>query len=299
MSKKILLIAGGKGDENKVSLSSAATVKKALISLGHHVIEIDAKEDDLIAKIKESDFDIVFNALHGEFGEDGTLPAILDSLAIKYTHSGVKASALAFDKNICKILAEHIGMKIAKSVLFRPKQGLTSEVLELTSTAFIVKPVADGSSCNMLIVKEPENFAVSDLLKLEEREYLIEEYIPGREISVAILADEILGNIEIVVNGQEFYNYEAKYQSKRNNYIVPADFPEDLLNEISHKTLDLHKLLGCNSISRSDFIYYEGDFYFLELNTHPGLTESSLVPKIAKANAITIENMVEILLTNS
>lgn len=291
MSKHVLVVYGGDNSEREVSLASGQEAGKALVEAGYKVSYLDTKKDNFVGAIQGARPDVVFNALHGSFGEDGSLPAILESQNIPYTHSGVKASALAWDKSLAKVIASSVGMDVPKSVVFMAGHDPSLDMLRIMDKPFVIKPVSEGSSCNMQIVLQPETFTLGNLNALPKGRYLIEEYIKGREVTVAILMGEVIGATEIVTR-EEYYDYHAKYKSHDNQYITPPDIETKLLAEIYGKSAELHEVMGCLQVSRSDFIFSNGKFYFLELNTHPGLTVNSLVPKIACKRGISMVKLV-------
>lgn len=292
MNKHVVVVHGGRGSEREVSLASGKEIGQALTNSGYKVSYIDPKNDNFIENLQSLNPDIVFNAMHGKFGEDGTLPAILDYARIPYTHSGVKASAIALDKDLTKIVAGSLGIKLPKSARYNKGEELSKEIQELIKFPFVIKPLADGSSCDMHIIREPEKFTLGDLKNLSQQTYLFEQYVKGREVAVAILDGKALGSVEITAKG-EFYDYQAKYKSDDTQYTIPPkDIADDLLRELYLKIEALHKILGCKSISRSDLIFAEGEFFFLELNTHPGFTSHSLVPKIAKHCGLSMQDLV-------
>jgi D-alanine-D-alanine ligase len=297
MSKHITIVYGGDNSEREVSFASGKEVGKVLVKSGYKVSYLDPKNGNFIELVKALNPDIVFNALHGSFGEDGTLPAILGNLGIAYTHSAVKASAIAWDKNLTKIIAKSLGMDLPKSEVFTVGLEPSLEMELITKKPFVIKPVSDGSSCNIQIILKPGEFRLTDLAKLSAGKYLIEEYIGGREISIAVLDDKVMGAIEIITR-EGFYDYKAKYEEPDNQYITPPDLKKELLDDVYTKIEKLHKMLGCINISRSDFVFKDEKFYFLELNTHPGLTASSLVPKIASGQGISMTDLVIKLVEN-
>ena len=295
--KKILILGGGFSKERAISLDTANSVLKALRKKNYKAI-ICEPNGKLIKKIKSFKPDVVFNALHGRFGEDGYIQTILETLKIKYTHSGVLASYIAMDKEISKKIFIKNKIKtpkyfkykfdknniIKKKIIFKVKKKLKFPV--------VIKPINEGSSVNVYICEEKN--LIKNLQKLVHyKEILIEEFIGGREIQVAIMGKKKLGAIELVPK-RKFYDYEAKYNSKAaTKHIIPVNIEEKDLNKVLNIALKAHNLIGCRGVTRSDFKFNKGKFYLLETNTQPGMTNLSLVPEIAAYSGISFINLIE------
>ena len=295
--KKILILGGGFSKERAISLDTAKSVLKALKKKNYKAI-ICEPDGNLIKKIKSFRPNVVFNALHGRFGEDGYVQAILETAKVKYTHSGVMASYIAMDKEISKklflknkiITPKYLKYKfnknntIKKKIIFTVKKKLKFPV--------VIKPINEGSSVNVYICNKKN--LIQNLKKLfQYKEILIEEYIPGREIQVAILGKKKLGAIELIPK-RKFYDYEAKYSSKAaTKHIIPVELDKKDLNNVMNIALKAHKLIGCKGVTRSDFKFNKGKFYLLETNTQPGMTKLSLVPEIAEYSGMSFINLIE------
>ena len=295
--KKILILGGGFSKERAISLDTAKSVLKALKKKNYKAI-ICEPDGNLIKKIKSFRPNVVFNALHGRFGEDGYVQTILETAKVKYTHSGVIASYIAMDKEISKklflknkiITPKYLKYKfnknntIKKKIIFTVKKKLKFPV--------VIKPINEGSSVNVYICNKKN--IIQNLKKLfQYKEILIEEYIPGREIQVAILGKKKLGAIELIPK-RKFYDYEAKYSAKAaTKHIIPVELNKKDLNNVMNIALKAHKLIGCKGVTRSDFKFNKGKFYLLETNTQPGMTKLSLVPEIAAYSGMSFINLIE------
>jgi len=295
--KKILILGGGFSKERAISLETAKSVLKALKKKNYRAI-ICEPDGNLIKKIKSFRPNVVFNALHGRFGEDGYVQTILETAKVKYTHSGVMASYIAMDKEISKklflknkiITPKYLKYKfnknntIKKKIIFTVKKKLKFPV--------VIKPINEGSSVNVYICNKKN--LIQNLKKLfQYKEILIEKYIPGREIQVAILGKKKLGAIELIPK-RKFYDYKAKYSSKAaTKHIIPVELDKKDLNNVMNIALKAHKLIGCKGVTRSDFKFNKGKFYLLETNTQPGMTKLSLVPEIAAYSGMSFINLIE------
>jgi len=284
MKEKILILGGGISRERSISLDTAKSVHKELIKNNYKSIICEPKE--LIKKIKFFKPNVIFNALHGQFGEDGYIQTVLESQKIKYTHSGVLASFIAMDKLISKkifiknniLTPKYIKFKFNNE--FKINKKFVSKVYKKLNFPVVIKPINEGSSVNVFICNK-KNF-INNLKKLSiYNEILIEKYIPGREIQVAILGKRKLGAIELVPK-RKFYDYEAKYNAKaKTKHIIPVDLTKKNFSKVMNIALKAHKVIGCKGVTRSDFRFFKNKFYLLEINTQPGMTSLSLVPEIA------------------
>ena len=291
MATRVALLKGGWSSEREVSLSSGAAAEKALKLLGYDVLAIDVGSD--IGKVlTELKPDIVFNALHGQYGEDGTIQGLLELLGTPYTHSGVLASALAMHKARAKAVFRSAGLRCPDGGVFT-----IGEILEHPPVAmpFVVKPVADGSSVNVFLIFEESDLSGMHSLP-PELSMLVEPYIPGREIQVAVLDGKAIGAIEIRTKSK-FYDYEAKYTVGKAEHLMPAPLPDADYAEVLRLAERAHAALGCRGLTRSDFRYDDTGigqslFYLLETNTQPGMTELSLAPEIALHHGITFVDLI-------
>ena len=286
----VLLLKGGFSSEREISLLSAKSVQKALKSLGYSVVSFDLKNI-----LETENIMCVFNALHGGWGENGTIPAFLNMLKIPYTHSGVFASSVAMNKRAAKTMASSLNIDVAKSVEYSKEW-----ILNQTKAPFdlVIKPNQEGSSVGVFILKKGD--LIPDIIKKgakEGRDFLVEEYINGREFSVAVTDEEVLGIIEIVPKSG-FYDYEHKYQKGMTDHIFPKKLPLAIQEKLMENAFQMHTFLGCKGVSRCDFRYDEKSkrIVFLEINTHPGMTDLSLVPEMAAKKGIAYNQLVAYLI---
>jgi len=303
MKKKVLILGGGISKERLISLETARAVYKALIKKNYKVI-ICEPDGNLTNKIKSFKPNIVFNALHGQFGEDGYIQTVLESQKVKYTHSGVLASSIAMDKEISKkifikkkiLTPKYIKFNFSKSNKIDKK--LIFMIQKKLKFPVVVKPINEGSSVNVYICSK-KNF-IQNLKKLVlYKEILIEEFIPGREIQVAILGNRKLGAIEIKPK-RKFYDYEAKYNVKaKTKHIIPVEMSKKNLEKVLNIALKAHNSIGCKGVTRSDFKFYKNRFFLLETNTQPGMTKLSLVPEIAAYAGMSFINLIEWILKDA
>ena len=295
MKKLIIVLLGGLSGERKISFLTGRACSSALKKKGFKVKEVDAKGFfvDRLRKLKPK---VVFNALHGKYGEDGFVQTILESLKIPYTHSGVLASRLAMDKELSRKIFERNNLRVPKYFLLQKdrKKNFNKKMKEKKiKFPIVIKPVNEGSSLGVYICKNKIQF-MKNYNKLNKKydRVLVEKYIPGREIQVAVMGKKALGAIELIPRRQ-FYDYNAKYFKKaKTKHIMPAPLPKRKNKEILNFAKKAHNLLGCRGITRSDFRFYENKFYLLETNTQPGMTKLSLVPEIANHSGISFEDLV-------
>ena len=295
MSNLIVVLMGGLSSERKISLLTGKACSKALKKKGYKVVDLDAK-GYFVDELKQLKPKIVFNALHGKYGEDGFVQSILESLKIPYTHSGVLSSSLAMDKELSRLIFIKNNLKVPKYFLLqKDHEGNLNKKINNKKIKFpiVIKPINEGSSLGVSICKNKKQFT-SKYKKLMENydRILIEEYIPGREIQVAVMGAKALGAIELVPRRQ-FYDYTAKYSNTaRTRHIMPAPLSPKKYKEILGLAKKAHELLGCRGITRSDFRFFKNKFYLLETNTQPGLTKLSLVPEIAQYCGIKFEDLI-------
>jgi D-alanine-D-alanine ligase len=303
--KKIGVLMGGISAEREISLKSGTAVLNALRELRYDVAAIDAGSD-ICDAIKREGIEIAFVILHGGHGENGSVQGLLEVLGVPYTGSGVLASALAMDKEISKKVFLSGGIPVA------PFKVVTRDALRVTGKAqkaepwslnpeligfefpWVIKPVAEGSSIGVSIVKDGASLgqALETALAFGER-VVIEKYVGGKEIQVGILNDRALGSVEVRPK-KEFYSYEAKYTAGLTEYVLPPELPSDILGKAEQTALSAHKALGCRGATRVDLIL-DGECspYVLEVNTIPGMTETSLLPKIAALSGLTFSSLIE------
>ena len=295
--KKVGVLMGGLSTEREVSLRSGMACLEALQQKGYVAVRIDVQKD-VAAQLSKEGIEVAFNALHGRWGEDGCIQGLLESMFIAYTGSGVLASALGMDKVAAKqVFAAH-GIPTPPSVVFEGNQALEKAGFKLPfEYPAVVKPSGEGSSVGVSIVKDEAALkaAAAQAGKLKGA-ILVEKYVKGREIQAAVLDDEGLGAIE-VVPANEFYDYSAKYQAGTTKYLFPAPLPKDLYQKACDTALAAHQALGCSGATRSDLILEpSGAYWILEINTLPGMTAASLLPKIAAGKGLDFAALCERLL---
>lgn len=290
---KIAVLMGGPGPERDVSLVSGAACADALTRKGHEVIRVDV-DHDLAERLAEIRPDLCFNALHGEWGEDGRVQGVMELMGIPFTHSGLLASALAMDKQKTKIMLETVGIECPRGMLVNRFEAAKSHVMP---PPYVAKPNAQGSSVGVFLVPEGANSPPTELGSDQwpyGDEVLVEEFIPGRELTVAVMEDRPLAVTEIIAH-RTFYNYEAKYADGGSSHVCPADIPDALRDKLMQQAVLAHKTLGCEGVTRSDFRYDDrnNQVRLLEINTQPGMTPTSLVPEQAAYRKIAFDDLVE------
>tara|TARA_B100000686_G_C16726637_1_gene938199 strand:+ start:574 stop:1494 length:921 start_codon:yes stop_codon:yes gene_type:complete len=298
----IVILMGGLSGERKISFLTGKACYKALKKKGYKIKALDAK-DNFVDKLKKLKPKAVFNALHGKYGEDGFVQIILESLKIPYTHSGVFSSSLAMDKELSRLIFKKNKIKVPKYFLLEKNfKGDLLKKIKNKKIKFpiVIKPINEGSSLGVYICKNKTQFNKNyNKLKKKYEKILVENYIPGKEIQVAIMGEKALGAIELVPKRQ-FYDYTAKYSSNaKTKHIMPADLEQKKYKEVLFLGKKAHKLLGCRGITRSDFRFYNDKFYLLETNTQPGMTKLSLVPEIANYCGIKFEDLVDWMLKDA
>ena len=300
MKKKILIISGGISKERAISLDTGRQVAKELKKNGYRV-KITEPNYKLFSTIKSFKPKTIFNALHGQFGEDGYIQTILESTGIPYTHSGVISSALAMDKEISKKI--FIKDKILTPKFFcysfnLSKNDLIKKIEKKIKFPVVIKPINEGSSVNVFICNKSNILRKLNLLR-EYTKIIVEEFIPGREIQAAIIGSKKLGAIELKTK-RKFYDYQAKYNpNAKTKHIIPVDLTKNKYNQLMNIALKAHKILRCSGVTRSDFKFFNDKFYLLEINTQPGMTKLSLVPEIAAYKKISFIKLIELLLKNA
>ncbi|MHB0953715.1 MAG: D-alanine--D-alanine ligase [Allorhizobium sp.] len=283
--KHVAVLMGGFSSERPVSLSSGNACAEALEGEGYRVTKVDVGRDvgQVLTELKP---DVAFNALHGPFGEDGTIQGILEYLQIPYTHSGVLASALAMDKGQAKIVVASAGVPVAEArIMMRFDIGSEHPI----APPYVVKPVREGSSFGVVIVKEDQSHPPQVLSSSEWRygdQVMVEHYVAGRELTCGVMGGTALGVTEIVPLGHSFYDYDSKYVAGGSKHVLPAEISPKIYQKIQQLALKAHQAVGCRGVSRSDFRYddrfsEDGELVWLEINTQPGMTPTSLVPEMA------------------
>ncbi len=295
MKTRVAVLMGGWSAEREVSLASGAAVCTALREVGYETIPVDVAPD-IAAKLAELQPDVVFNALHGKWGEDGKIQGILEVAGIPYTHSGVLASALAMDKQRCKPLFIEAGIDVAESKVVALEMAAAQHPM---TPPYVIKPVNEGSSVGIYIVstdKEPPVAQLLDESKVFGGQVMVERYVAGRELTCAVMGDVALGVLEIIPRGG-FYDYDSKYSEGGSEHVCPADISPALTRRIQKQALAAHRALGCKGATRADFRYDEragedGELVILEINTQPGLTKTSLLPDIARQAGHSFEELI-------
>ncbi|AQS42002.1 MAG: D-alanine--D-alanine ligase [Candidatus Tokpelaia hoelldobleri] len=293
VGKHIAVLMGGLSSERPVSLSSGQACADALEEQGYRVSRVDAGRD-VASRLAELKPDVAFNALHGPYGEDGTIQGILEYLQIPYTHSGVCASALAMDKGLAKTIAAAAGVAVAASRVMNRFDIVKKHPLP---PPYVVKPVREGSSFGVVIVREGQEVpssVISSGWKYGD-EVLVEKYVAGRELTCAVMGGQVLGVCEIVPEQSfQFYDYDSKYKPGGSKHVCPAKISPNIYQNIQKMSLQAHQALGCRGVSRSDFRYDEqkDELVWLEVNTQPGMTPTSLVPDIAKISGCSFGDLV-------
>ncbi len=294
--KHVAVLMGGWSAERPVSLNSGRGCADALEAVGYGVtrIDVDRSIADTLARLRP---DVAFNALHGRVGEDGTIQGVLEVLRIPYTHSGVLASALAMQKDLAKTVLKAAGVPVAEGVTVDRHEAARRHVLE---PPYVLKPVNEGSSFGVVIVKEDRAHPPQEVGR-EDWPYgdalLAERFVAGKELTCATMGDRVLGVIEIQPVSEAFYGYDAKYAKGGSRHVLPANLKPNIYHKVQELTLRAHRALGCRGVSRADFRYdetkgEEGELVCLEVNTQPGMTETSLVPEMAAHAGLSFGDLV-------
>lgn len=300
----VAVLMGGWNSEREVSLRSGQAAYEALVKLGYaKVSKIDFSRE-IYQQIQELKPDVIFNALHGQYGEDGRLQGLLDILNIRYTHSGITASAICMDKILTRKVCSSVGVLSPQyEILKKGEDAQNKEKIFNIGKPFVIKPVNEGSSVGVEVILQNSQFDISKYEWKYGDEMILEKYLAGQEIQVAVMNNKALGAIEIRPKGL-FYDYTCKYTAGMTDYIMPAEISEEKYAEVLELAQKCHQVVGCKGVSRVDFILNNKDdgdnnFYLLEVNTHPGFTQTSLVPKIAKYVGISFEEIVEYLVNSA
>jgi D-alanine-D-alanine ligase len=291
----VAVLMGGWSAEREVSLSSGKACAGALVRAGFKTVPVDVQRETVVSVLQEMKPDVAFNALHGKWGEDGCCAAILETLQIPYTHSGVLASSLAMHKEKSKAIFRAAGVPVAESRLVLLEDVAAGHPM---APPYVVKPVAEGSSVGVHIVLETANGparAVLDERAIFGSHAMVERFVAGKELTCAVIGDRALGVIDIVSKSSSWYDYTAKYAPGGSQHILPAQIPGAIYAECQRLALLAHQALGCRGVSRADFRYDgegTGELILLEVNTQPGMTGTSLVPELAVHAGQSFEDLV-------
>ena len=297
MTKHVAVLMGGWSAERPVSLNSGRGCADALEGRGYRVSRIDVGRDiaETLTRLRP---DVAFNALHGPAGEDGSIQGLLEILRIPYTHSGVLASALAMQKDLAKVVMQAAGVPVASGIVVDRREAALRHVLE---PPYVLKPVNEGSSFGVVIVKEGRAHPPQEVGR-EDWPYgerlLAERFVAGQELTCAVIGDRALDIIEIQPVSENFYGFDAKYAKGGSRHILPAQIKPKIYHKVQELALRAHRALGCRGVSRADFRFDDsrgpdGDLVCLEVNTQPGMTETSLVPEMAAHAGLSFGDLVE------
>ncbi len=285
------VVGGGMSAEREISLISSSAVNKALVDSGYEVTFIDMGMNiaSVLLNVKP---DMVYNCLHGAYGEDGCLPGLLNILRIPYTHSGVFASSLAFSKMHSKVWFAANNIKIAKSIIINKSDNIQNDPI---SRPYVIKPLTQGSSIGVEVIFVEDDFNFANYDFPYSNQVMIEEYIKGREMQVAVLNGKALGILEINLLKRRFYDYETKYTKGLAQHLCPAPLQKNIYNKLLEESEKLYQTMNCRGIIRAEFIFDENknELFALEINTHPGMTPLSIVPEIAALQGIDFCSLVE------
>jgi len=284
---RIAVLMGGISSERKISLMSGEAILEGLLNLGYDAFKIDLVEENYLSALIENEFDLAYIALHGEFGEDGRVQSVLDILKKPYTGSGVTASAVAMDKILTKIIVNDFGIRTPMKY---------SNIDEIKKYPIVIKPSREGSSVGLYICNSYDE-AKNAAKKLANLDIVIEEFVAGEELTAGILNGEKLGVVKIIPNSGT-YDFESKYTPGCTTYEVPAKIDNNYYEEAMEIALEVHNILNLKGASRSDFILAKNGLYFLEVNTSPGMTPTSLLPKLGQLKGYTFEAILEKVIKN-
>jgi D-alanine-D-alanine ligase len=294
MAKHVAVLMGGWSAEREVSLRSGHACAEALVRRGYRVTQIDVTRE-VASALTDAKPDVALNVLHGRPGEDGTLQGLLEILGVPYTHSGVLASALAMQKDTAKALFRACGVPVAEDRVVSRFEAAKAHIMP---PPYVVKPIAEGSSVGVFIVTEQQSHPPQELYRDDWAfgdRVMVERYVPGKELTCAVLGDRALDVIEIVPTTR-FYDYEAKYATGGSRHLLPAPVLPNVYQEVRRLAVAAHNALGCRGVSRADFRYDDrgtGNLVCLEVNTQPGMTATSLVPELAAYAGITFDELVQ------
>lgn len=294
--KHVAVLMGGWSAEREVSLRSGNACADAAERKGYRVSRIDVQRD-IATVLQKLRADVALNLLHGRPGEDGTLQGVLEVIGLPYSHSGVLASSLAMQKDLAKVMLQAFGVPVPRGIVTSRFDAAREHVLE---RPYVIKPVAEGSSVGVFIVTDQHEHPPQELYREDWAfgdRVLCERYIPGKELTCAVVRNEPTGVIEIVPK-VKFYDYEAKYAPGGSRHVLPAQILPDVYQEVRRLTFHAHQALGCRGVTRADFRYDDSSagtegLVCLEVNTQPGMTETSLVPELAAHAGVTFDELVQ------
>jgi D-alanine-D-alanine ligase len=297
MSRSVVVLMGGWSSEREVSLVSGAAVADSLRAAGYRVTAIDVQRDvgTVLSRLSPRP-DAVFNALHGRYGEDGCVQGLLDILGLPYTHSGLLASALAMHKPMAQRLFAQAGIAVAEHRIVSREQVMGGDVMP---RPYVIKPLNEGSSVGVRIVREGDNLTIAREGDWPYGgEVMVERFIEGRELTVAVMGDRALAVTEISTH-RGFYDYDAKYAEGGSRHVIPAEIDPEVYDEAKRLSVLAHRTLGCRGVSRADFRFDGRTLYMLEINTQPGMTPTSLVPEQAAYAGISFQELVSWMVENA
>lgn len=303
---KIALLLGGVSGEREISIKTGGKIFENLDKSKYEVFKYDPRDDftKFITDASDGKFDLVFPALHGPYGEDGRLQGLLDFLGIPYIFSGCLASALAMDKDKAKLVVKEKGVPVAGGFVLEENTE-TEKIIDNIGFPIVIKPLELGSSVGMSLAKNKEELekGIEEALKFNKK-VLLEKYLSGRELTVTILENpepEAMPVIEIIPKNSEWFDYKSKYEKGESEEVCPANIPDDIKEKVQDLALKSFKAIGCKDLARADFIWddKENEIYFLEINTIPGMTETSLVPQSALKAGINFPELLDILIQNA
>ena len=296
--RKVVVLLGGSSVEREVSLVSGHECATALLRQGYEVFQVDTKEN-FIDQLIDLRPDVIFNALHGKWGEDGAIQGVLEVLKLPYTHSGILASSVAMNKDLAKIYFRDAGLPVADHLVL--KCGFEIKDIPFPYP-YVIKPLSGGSSVDVHILEKEEDWSTKKISKTDlSVEFLVEPFIPGRELTVTIMDERALAVTDIV--SETWYDYNAKYELGGSKHVLPAEIPNEISQLCLSYALKAHTILGCRGVSRVDFRWNEKlgsrGLFILELNTQPGMTPTSLVPEQAKYAGVSFEDLCEWLIEDA
>lgn len=297
MSRSVVVLMGGWSSEREVSLVSGAAVADSLRAAGYRVTAVDVQRDvgTVLSRLSPRP-DAVFNALHGRYGEDGCVQGLLDILGLPYTHSGLLASALAMHKPMAQRLFAQAGIAVAEHRIVSREQVMGGDVMP---RPYVIKPLNEGSSVGVRIVREGDNLTIAREGDWPYGgEVMVERFIEGRELTVAVMGDRALAVTEISTH-RGFYDYDAKYAEGGSRHVIPAEIDPEVYDEAKRLSVLAHRTLGCRGVSRADFRFDGRTLYMLEVNTQPGMTPTSLVPEQAAYAGISFQELVSWMVENA
>ncbi|MFL2813466.1 MAG: D-alanine--D-alanine ligase [Candidatus Puniceispirillales bacterium] len=288
---KIALLKGGNGSESEISLMTADACKYAFKKMGFNYLDINIKED-YISKITSENIDLCFNALHGGLGENGSIPGLLNCLNIPYTHSGIEASSVAINKTLTKHVLSKEGISFPKSLELKIQKYITPINFK---GDFVIKPNCEGSSIGIKIISQDSNNKILSSFWENKNDIIAEEFIEGKELTVGVLNGKSLCITEIIAEKNTFYDYESKYNKKGSTHIIPAKIPESIQKLAFEWSEKSYKFLNCRGVIRVDFRYNDkkNELFMLEINTHPGMTETSLIPEQAQYYGLPFNDLIK------